>query len=184
MKKIALFILAAFASTFSYCQEIGGRENGQSSPKEVKPSELTKGAYTSDVNLFTGGLSTGYKLGSVSTPSGLSFTLNINHSSTFTAGDNVPVAAGIPYGEGWSLDLPTVTVNSEAYHKYLTAEMAKFETRLTGTAPHAEFNSFEVSNEAANFWFEPTINIPGVINERFIYKYTETTGNRDNIFVP
>src|SRR5688572_23277296 len=96
--KTALLILLLISSTKYFSQVVGGRGNNQSSPKEVKASELSKGAYTTDVNLFTGALSTSYTLGKVSTPSGLSFSLSMSYSSTFTAGDNAPVSKGIPYG--------------------------------------------------------------------------------------
>src|SRR3989344_4003327 len=100
-KNILLFSLLLLAGNI-YSQVVGGRGNNQSSPKEVKASELSKGAYTADVNLFTGALSTSYTLGSVSSPSGLSYTLSMGYSSTFSGGDNAPVSKGVPYGEGWS----------------------------------------------------------------------------------
>jgi hypothetical protein len=94
VKHLLLFPLLWLATTAT-AQVVGGRGNSQSTPKEVKASELSKGAYTADVNLFTGALSTSYTLGSVSTPSGLSYTLSMGYSSTFTGGDNAPVSKGM-----------------------------------------------------------------------------------------
>ncbi|MGZ4076475.1 MAG: hypothetical protein ACXVDW_02865, partial [Bacteroidia bacterium] len=119
--------------TTAKSQVVGGRGNSQSSPKEVKAGELSKGAYTADVNLFNGALSTSYTLGTVSTPSGLSYTLSMGYSSTFTGGDNAPVSKGISYGEGWSLNLPTISITTEAYNKYTKEQIAHQNSSSTDT---------------------------------------------------
>ncbi|MGZ4055103.1 MAG: hypothetical protein ACXVPM_09400, partial [Bacteroidia bacterium] len=174
--------------TTAKSQVVGGRGNSQSSPKEVKAGELSKGAYTADVNLFNGALSTSYTLGTVSTPSGLSYTLSMGYSSTFTGGDNAPVSKGISYGEGWSLNLPTISITTEAYNKYTKEQIAHQNSSSTdtGEGDFPEFSSSEASLEGKTFWFSPEINIPGVISERFVYKYTEREGGEKGelVFVP
>jgi RHS repeat-associated protein len=185
MKKFPLFIflLSIVQFTVLKAQNIGGHGNGQSSPAEVKASELTKGAYTADVNLFTGALSSSYSLGSVSTPSGLSFSLSLNYSSSFSGGNDVPLVNGVPYGEGWSLNLPTINITTQAYNKYDRAEMA-YNNSASGDGNYSSYSSSEAGQEGDPFWFGPEINIPGVISERFIYKYTEGGGDGDMVFVP
>ena len=78
---------------------------------------MSGGTYSGDVNLFNGTYSSTQPLGSVSTPSGLSFTLNMNYNSVGMGGDNVPVTKGIPYGEGWDVSIPKITVKNVTYKK-------------------------------------------------------------------
>lgn len=174
-----------FLTITSTAQVVGGRGNSQSSPQEVKASELSKGAYTADVNLFTGALSTSYTLGSVSTPSGLSYTLSMDYSSNFSGGDNAPLSKGIPYGDGWSLNLPTVSVSTEDYCKYNRFQRAQNDA-LSGDVSVTDFSDGGAGIEGRPYWFAPVITIPGVISERFVYKYTEKNGAMagDLIFVP
>ena len=91
---------------------VGGRSNGQSSPSAVKASEVGAGGFSGDVSLFTGTYNSSYSLGSVSTPSGLGFSASMTYSSSFASGDNLPHLAGVPYGEGWSIDLPSISVSN------------------------------------------------------------------------
>ncbi len=163
-------------------QMIGGRENNQPSVKEVKASALGKGASTSDVNLFTGTMNTSYTLGTVSTPSGLSFTLSSSYSSTFTSGGETTISSGIPYGEGWNLNIPSITITTESFSKYDDSQVGS-AAALTYDNSYLYFNQADAQHEGDLVWFEPQINIPGVINERFIYKYTDpqTAGH---VFVP
>jgi RHS repeat-associated protein len=178
---IALFLLAASSMQ---AQIIGGRENGQSAPKEVAPATLNKGAFTNDVNLFNGTLNTSYSLGSVSTPSGLNYELNLNYSSTSSQGDNITIASGIPYGEGWNLSIPTITIEAESYYKYSEAQLSSINSDPdddNDDYDYAAFNSAEAEAEGGLYWLSPKISIPGVISERFIYKFSKG----DNaIFVP
>lgn len=185
MKKIQLcvFLLSLVHFIKVNGQNVGGHGNSQISPSEVKASEMTKGAYTADVNLFTGGLSSSYPLGSVSTPSGLSFALSLNYSSSFSAGNDVPLVNGVPYGEGWSLNLPTISVSTQEYNKYSRDDMA-----LNNNSPADEYYTTYTGTEAASegrqYWYAAEISIPGVISERFVYKYTEDNGEGDIVFVP
>jgi RHS repeat-associated protein len=167
---IFCFYLLAFNK--SYGQILGGRENGASSPSEVKPSELSKGAISGDVNLFTGTFNSSYSFGKVSTPSGLSFELTMSYSSNPVGGTEVPFMSGIPYGEGWKLDIPTISVSTELYSKY--------DETFGGIK---EFDFYELKSEGVQHWYAPQINIPGIINERFIFKYRELF-TQDMIFVP
>ncbi len=182
MKKFLFVITLLLSTRFGFAQVMGGgRGNNSPSPQEVKAAELTKGAYNSDVNLFTGGLSTSYTLGTVSTPSGLSYTLSMSYSSAFSVGDNAPLCKGIGYGEGWNLNLPTISVSTETYSKYSQTQMANFN-QLGNDNLYPTFNGGEAANEGKTFWMAPEINIPGVVSDRFVYKFTDNEG--ELVFVP
>jgi hypothetical protein len=195
MRTYLLFSLL-FLSANGISQITGGRGNGQMTPSEVKPSEVTSGGFAGDVSLFTGVYNSTYTLGTVSEPSGLSFSANLTHSSTFSSGDNLPHVSGIPYGEGWSLELPTISVSTEDFNKYSQADLERLTqannapTQNLIPAPQqtfprtASFNRPEDQNESEDegdlFYYSPTISIPGVANGRMVYKYTD--GN-EKVFV-
>jgi hypothetical protein len=127
-KFILCTILILSNAKISTAQIIGSRGNGRSAPAEVKPSEISAGGFSGNVSLFTGTYNTNYTLGTVSTPSGLSFTANLTYSSTFSSGDNMPHVSGIPYGEGWSVELPMISVNTESFTKYTKAQLESYAT--------------------------------------------------------
>ncbi len=162
---------------------LGNHKSSQSTPSEVQASTLSAGAYQGDVNLFTGTYNSSYTLGSVATVSGLQFTLNLSYSSTFASGDNLPHVSGVPYGEGWNLDLPTISVSVEDYHKYSiweTENIAAVEPGVNPTRKYYEVDSLGrptnyAGSEGKLYWFAPMLNIPGVASGRLVFKY-ETQG--------
>ena len=175
---LTLLVLSLFTQSLS-SQITGGFKNGQSTPGEVMPSAITAGGVSGDVNLFSGTYQSGYSLGSVSTESGLSFALNLSYASTYSSGDNLPHSSGIPYGEGWNLDIPTISVSVEDYKRYLLLEDVKigtcnengitkkyyvYDEELERDVNHAD-------DEGDLFWYAPTLNIPGVASGRLVYKY-------------
>ncbi|MFN8711622.1 MAG: hypothetical protein ACK5Z2_02135, partial [Bacteroidota bacterium] len=178
------FTAALFLSTVQTlsAQVVGGRQSGQGAPKEVKASELSKGGFTSDVSLFTGALSSSYSLGSVSVPGGQSFSLNMSYTGSFAGGDNAPVATGIPYGEGWNVQVPTISVSNESYYKYTETELSSYNASGSDNFSMA-YNETEAKAEGELYWFSPRISIPGVISENFIFKYYDLTNN-EAVFVP
>ncbi|MGD1845365.1 MAG: hypothetical protein ACFB10_08230, partial [Salibacteraceae bacterium] len=169
---ISLFALSGFT------QVVGGRETGQPTPKEVQAAELSGGAYGGDVNLFTGAYAGTYPLGTVSTPGGLSFTANLSYTSTYSGGDNVPVSSGIPYGEGWNLNLPTISVSSEVYSAYTQSQTTNYHS-LTQYGPNNPFDSLLPWSVLHGdlYWFAPTVSIPGVASGKAVFKYMENGGN-------
>lgn len=182
--KLMFTLLSVFISINIKAQMVGGGNPNQSAPKEVKATELNKGAYTSDVNLFTGTMATGYDLGDVTTPSGLRFNVHLSHSSTKTVGNSPMVTAGIPYGDGWNLDLPTISISSSAYEKFTDADIAtSLNPNWYINGDNASFSRKEFAKEGDLAWYSPVISIPGVINERFILKtFDKRTG--EAVFVP
>ncbi len=165
MKKL---IVVCFAfSIFSqeiFSQSIGSRNNSDIAPgTTVSPAKLTGGGLVGDVNVFNGSYSTSYPLGSVSTPGGLSFSLNLSYSATYSTSNTVPVSTGIPYGEGWNLNIPTISVMTDIYNKYLVEECL-----LAGTEEHLK----KVANDE-KYYFSPYINIPGVASGTAVFKFAE-----------
>ncbi len=189
---ILVSTLAGLVKNHLSAQMVGGTFSGQSAPKEVKASELSKGAATSDVNLFTGTMATGYDLGTVSTPSGLSFNLQLSHSSTKSVNSNPLVVAGIPYGDGWNINVPTISISSSGYQKYsdiqvaISLESATYyanQSAGNGAKNYADYSKKELAKEGELAWYSPVISIPGVVNERFIFKaFDRTLG--EAVFVP
>lgn len=175
-----LSILLIACSIYSQAQMTGGRGDNQALPKEVKAAELSKGAYTSDVNLFSGTMNTSYDLGTVSTFAGLKYNLELSYSSTKTIGQNPLVVNGIPYGEGWSLNIPTINISVASYQKYLGSELPLYNNINSTTNP--SFSKTQIAQEGSLFWFAPIISIPGVVSDRFIFKnYDAVSG--ESIFV-
>ncbi|WP_367390179.1 RHS repeat-associated core domain-containing protein [Lewinella sp. LCG006] len=156
-------------------QMIGGTSTGQMSPKEAQAGSIISGGVSGDVNMFTGTFNASYDLGSVSTLSGMSFSLSMSYNSTFATGDNVPALSGVPYGEGWSLNVPTISVSTEDYNKY--SAQAR---RNMGGGRRPVYFSDEAQKEGDLYWFEPMMNIPGVGGGRMVLKRTT---NQGHIFV-
>jgi hypothetical protein len=158
MKKHLLIIWLILTSfiQFGYSQVVSGGNTIQ--PTTVKHSELGGSSFNGDVNLFTGTYSGSYTLGSVATPGGLKYDLNMNYSSSLSGGDNVPVATGIPYGEGWNVAVPTISISVADYQSYSDAVLSgEIKSRLTGG--HPDFNSIDNNKEFGGDgnlkWFSP-----------------------------
>jgi len=176
MKLVQLFSLFIFTliSNVLFSQIIGGQKNGQSLPTEVKPSGVSAGGFSGNVNLFSGTYNASYPLGSVSTPTGLNFTATLSYGSSFTSGDNLPHTSGIPYGEGWNISIPSISVSSEDYNKFTLWQTYKIGLGLKDPVSEAYTRIYELPealDEGSLYWFSPTLNIPGVASGRLVYKY-------------
>lgn len=193
MKTFFTILFSFVFINLSFSQAVGGRGNGQSSPSETKASEVNAGGFSGDVSLFTGTYNTNYALGTVSTPSGISFTANMSYSSTFSSGDNPPHVSGVPYGEGWNVDIPSISVKTEDFNKYTVQDLVEIHAKLPSVYPDADptplFNVDENGNpdcedaqrEGEIFWFSPNVSIPGVFSGRMVFKYKD---GQDFVFVP
>ena len=140
-------------------------------PSEAKASTLNTGIASGDVNLFTGDYQSSISLGSVSTPGGLSFDLNLSYSSTYTEGTSPSVTAGIPYGEGWNLSIPSISVSNAAYFAFLQS----FECYVE-RANELDDNYYSLGEAQSNgdlYWYSPTVSIPGYASGKAIFKYLE-----------
>ena len=178
-KHLFLFVFTILLTLPSFAQVIGSRENNSPSPRTVEAADITSSNFSGDVNVFNGTYASSYTLGTVSTLSGLSFTLSLDYASTVMGGTTVPVTAGIPYGEGWSLNIPTIYVSYEEYLSYTVLEgcnyingRALIEENYDDTLPFHPFN------ESTLHWFAPTVSIPGVASGRLVFKYLDNGNNR------
>lgn len=198
--KILLSLIFLFSNNV-YSQIKGGeRKNYETTPQEVKPSKITHGEVSSDVNLFNGSLSSSYNLGSVSTECGLSFGLKMNYTSSYSFGDVMPCISGVPYGENWNLNIPTISISNESFSKepqqkwdYYNYVATQFDGTIlkptppfNGPADNSFYYNYEARKEGALFWFSPQINVPGC-SGRFVYKYHQMrseNGEMFPVFVP
>lgn len=183
------FILAlglSLAATFStQAQVVGGRENSDMTPKAVGPEKLSGGTFSGDVNLFTGDYNATQPLGTVSTPGGLSYTLKYTYSATYTSGGSTPSVDGIPYGDGWSLNIPTISVESDVFNNFLKAHYCEENSSFYSESSNLiNFNNpgVEASKEGDVYWFSPVIDIPGVVSGRAVFKYVDVSDSKAIVF--
>lgn len=176
MKKLILLTLILLSLNI-YAQISGQSAQGSADPKEFVP--VGSKEQTGEVDLFSGTFGQTQNLGTVSTPTGLSFSLNLSYSSRGTVGQNMPFVDGIPYGEGWNLNLPFITVNTAALIKYSMVEQKDYENNpASGNDPDDMFSAYELKNSYGNLsWFSPYLNIPGVANGRLVFKYMREAKN-------
>jgi len=171
-----LYVVFIFLPLKGVTQIIGNISNEQSLPKEATSSKLNGGVYAGNVNTFTGAYTGSYNIGSVSTTGGLSYSLSLMYNSTLTGGNNVPIASGIPYGEGWSLNIPTISVRTTDYKKYHEQYLAYLVKQANQSSPQInqellDLESFD-KRTGDLYWFSPQINIPGVASGRAIFVRT------------
>lgn len=163
----------------AYCQIVGGRANGQQAPEEAKAGSVRSGNYQGDVNLFNGTYSSSHSIGSVSTPTGLSFTAMLTYGGSFSGGNEVPFVSGIPYGEGWNLSVPSISVNVSAFHKYTEQQInAAYSNGLLNCDPQNPADTVDclylspqdLEIEGELFYYSPMLSIPGVVSGRLVFK--------------
>jgi RHS repeat-associated protein len=187
----ALALLSSLNSVNA--QAMGGRESGEMAPTEIKAGQVKDGSVSGSVNLFTGTYATSASLGSVSTPSGLSFNLSMSYSSVKSTGTNVPHSTGIPYGEGWSLDLPHISVSTTSYRNFTRqlelGQVMEYPQVFAGNGPdldpteafkayeHAYGTYYSINQEGSLYWFAPELVIPGYASGRLIYKNFDASSN-------
>ncbi len=187
MKQTIFFLTITLLVSFELkAQMVGGSGNSESPTKDIKAASIDEGGFSGDVSLFTGTYNSSYNLGTVSTPTGLSFSTTLSYSSTFSAGDNLPHSTGIPYGEGWNLDLPTISVSTEDYNKYSLVETQDILQGAAGADPTLIFYDYQNQNcddaleEGKLYYYAPKLSIPGYASGRMVYK--EKKGD-DFVFV-
>ncbi|GAB5419148.1 MAG: hypothetical protein Crog4KO_06560 [Crocinitomicaceae bacterium] len=171
-------LLLTFAAN---SQVVGGRENGEMTPTAAKPSSLSGGSLKGDVNPMTGEFSSSVALGSVSTPGGLGYNLSLDYSSSFSLSSSQAMTSGIPYGEGWGPNLPTISVEVDAFHKFTCSDLSYLPTDTTKVYNDASTNP-QGRDEGDLYWFSPVINIPGVASGRAVFKYIDEADHKCLVF--
>ncbi|MBL7830716.1 MAG: RHS repeat protein, partial [Saprospiraceae bacterium] len=178
MLRIIFWSILIFISKTTYCQNIAGPKSADPMAS-AKEGDLLTGGVAGDVNIFNGTLSTSYSLGSVSTPGGLHFDLSLSHNSIYNISTTAPVLDGVPYGHGWHLGIPTISVSNEDFNKFITKEIETFNSGsgkfmpCNGTSTIYYTPKYEITDfatEGSYYWFAPELNIPGVASGRLIYK--------------
>lgn len=178
----SIIILFCVLSFHSFSQVIGGRNNSEMTPKVSEPANISSGGFSGDVNLFSGAYSSSIPLGSVSTPGGLSYALSLNYNSSFSIGNTSPISKGIPYGDGWNLNIPTVSIESEVFNTFTNINYC--QENITGLTTPLEYSDAgdQALNEGDLFWYSPYINIPGVASGRAVFKYIDENDNKAVVF--
>jgi RHS repeat-associated protein len=185
---LGILLILCIGASPAYSQLVGGTENGQTLPREVKPANITEGMVDGNVNLFDGTFNYTYPLGTVSTPQGLSFSLQLSYNSSFIAGTEQPLTSGIPYGEGWDINVPSISISNYPYAKYPHSVLAEMDKQkglicintgytssdsITECAKH--FTSEEAAAEGFLYWFRPVLNIPEA-SGYLSFKYNDDRG--------
>jgi hypothetical protein len=183
-----IIILLGVSFYTAHSQVIGNTDNGPA-PTEAKPSDISTGASKGDVNLFNGEYNRSYSLGSVGTPSGLGYSVSMDYSTSGIIGDNVPFTSGIPYGQGWNVSVPSITVSTTDFHNYTQSELCSAENCSPGTGdplfPNncVSFQYSDLLDEGQLFTIQPVLNIPGVAHGRMVYKYYGTLGGDAGVII-
>ena len=115
LRALCLFSILIHTVFTLNAQIIGDNQLGSATPNEIQKEKQGTGALQGNVNLFDGTYNTTYPLGTVSEPSGLSFTLNMSYQSSVMTGAQLPLTEGIPYGSGWNVGVPMISVSSEDF---------------------------------------------------------------------
>lgn len=156
----------------------GGVGAGSSTPEPVKAHELAPTYLTGDVDLFTGRYSASYPLGSVSTPGGLGYSLLLQYSPTFVMNELPSSMQGIPYGEGWDLNLPTITV-SVVYRKDMSDAQRIGVASQNCSDSDLDCETYDENvdpfNNGEGFWLSPWLSIPGGPSGRAVFKRFESS---------
>ncbi len=183
LRSITIGLLLLAQPSLTNAQMGGGVSSGQATPREVKPAEMAPSALRGDVDLFTGRYSAQYPLGSVSTPGGLSYALQLQYSPTTTGGTTPTLTKGIPYGEGWAPNIPMINV-AYTQHFNLTESEHQEQTgnngNCTWTANCHTPTGAGGWDDGEGYWSAPTLNIPGVVSGTAIFKNID---NGDAVFV-
>ena len=180
-------LLIGFNSFTTSSQIIGGRANDEMTPRTSTRTELSGGGFVGDVNVMTGEYNTSIPLGSVTTPSGIGYNLELNNSSSFSFSMTQPMSSGIPYGEGWSPNIPTISISTDDFHKYSCGvlnndgqgEIAPHISTLNFNETTDEFSG---TDEGDLYWFAPIVNVPGVGSGRAVFKYVDVQDDNCVVF--
>ncbi len=176
MRHFSVFFLLPFLFSIPlYSQILGGTEPFKATPGEVKPNELSIGSVNGNVNLFTGDFQSSVNLGTVSTPGGLSYSVDLNYNSKNHTGNNLPHLDGIPYGEGWNVSIPRITVQTVSRRYSLPYREYGWGVK------RKNFSNDSLSDEGEVFYYAPFLELPGHFSGRLILK--EIVGNKA-VFIP
>jgi len=187
MKNIIIVLLICSTHLHISSQFINDQFSGSPKTRNAEISSLKSGTSNGQVNLFTGLYNYEYVLGTVSTPNGsLSYTAKLTYGSSAQGGTNMALMSGVPYGDGWNLEIPMISVGTEDYKKYTAYEEEWIETveanknktnNYIKQNQNGSYSCDEAVEEGKLYWFNPTLNIPGVASGRLIFVKRKGTDN-------
>ncbi|MBS1582366.1 MAG: hypothetical protein JST66_09225, partial [Bacteroidetes bacterium] len=172
---MALFAAGVLACIGGRAQMAGGVSSDSETPREVKAQELQAQVLSGDVDLFTGRYSASYPLGEVATPGGLGFALALQYSPTIVGSTTPMLTEGVPYGAGWDVNVPTITV-SNAYRHHYTEEQERNILEYGNVCPSypcaglATLDGMDEMTDGEGYWYAPMVNIPGVASGRAVFQ--------------
>ncbi|GEM_PF-1468878 len=176
-----LTLLFSTVSLVGFGQVVGGRDNSEMTPQVAEATKLSGGGFVGDVNIMTGEYNASIPLGTVATPSGLSFALELNYNSAFTFGTVQPRTAGIPYGEGWSPNIPTISVETDVFHKFSCSQLSQ-DGVLSNNLNFADTSDYRGKDEGDVYMFSPMISIPSVGSGKAVFKYVDVQDDNCIVF--
>ncbi len=162
----ATLLLVVFQSNLLFAQIKGSNMPGMATPNKAEPSKLEVGNYVGDVNIFSGNYQNTIQLGTVSTPGGLSYTANLTYNSKNQV-TNIPEhVGGIPYGNGWTVSIPSITV------KTVSKKIAKKNLNKGSFLQFKKenFTNKELYEDGEPYYYFPFLSIPGEVSGRLILK--------------
>ena len=114
---------------------------------------------------------------------GLSYDLLLNYSGAMTGGATPTLQDGIPYGQGWSLNLPTITMSTAYRHRMRPIDERDIANDQTLWQPNPPTYNMDMNGQYVDaltdgegFWYEPILNIPGVVSGRLVFKKFSNDG--------
>ncbi|MES2627443.1 MAG: RHS repeat domain-containing protein, partial [Bacteroidota bacterium] len=141
------------------------------SAQKIDPVDQLKGNVTTGVSTFTGQFTSSYLLGSIATPHDLKFDLYTSYAGQFNAGNDYDPTSGIPYGSGWNLQVPSITVSLTSWD----AVPPSLECNFSPYDNTDHYKDRNPSNHNAVNWFAPTLSIPGVCSGVAVFKYLDNS---------
>ncbi|MEQ9146868.1 MAG: hypothetical protein RLP13_01240, partial [Cytophagales bacterium] len=168
----ASLLFVVFQSNSLFGQIKGGNMPGMATPNKAEPSKLEVGNYVGDVNIFSGNYQNTIQLGSVSTPGGLSYTANLTYNSKNQVSNNPEHVGGIPYGNGWTVSVPSITVKTVS--KKITKKNLNKANNIQFKKEN--FTNKELYEDGEPYYYYPFLSIPGEVSGRLILK--EKIGER------
>ncbi len=176
---LAGILLLMCMSTSGYGQLVGGNGSSSDQPMSTAPKDVYRDEAGSGVDEFSGAFQTSYGFGTVCTSQGLCFSLSGSYSSVLSVGSGMPLLECEELGAYWSLSVPKVRISVDAYFKYLEEDVIQEMQQNHDVT----FTEGEILEEGKLYWHSPIVQIPGVINERFVLTRYES-GAGEYVFYP
>ncbi|MEO7174734.1 MAG: hypothetical protein ABIV51_02820, partial [Saprospiraceae bacterium] len=149
--------------------------------KKVELSSLGNETSSGDVDLFSGIYQQNINLGAISTTGGIQYSFALSYASTLMAGTNMPLTLGIPYGEGWNLNVPTISIaQTEVNHIFDEYYQEPINNDYSAMFKN-DADCLKSLEEGRLYYASPVISVNGIEKATLIFK--EVSGDHF-VFVP